>query len=509
MHKVQMQYLVIPYADFRVGPLGALDNFKFGGFLLWRDTDENWQKYMNSTRPSKHLTMYVGRDGFPIDSIWIASLEHPVPSVYDRWQWLIAALFYLAWARVWFVSVDGAAAEDFYSESFVVPEGAAPDSLTHVRVSKFGTTVWSEIKIHPALEVSMHGTQIDLPLASPPINSLFYDPAPGELFNALGKEIAKRESRLLTGLWFLHQASYRSAYRSDYAEDIQNMCSAFEAILNIKRKGDSANQVSERMRTLFRRLARSRVKKALSKRSGRERTEVLDRLGAWINALYQIRNEYTHGKPIISFVFGERSIWQDAFEVFRLTANRVILGAPERCPEWGSALEKRLLSVAYFDEAVTFFSKKGEWINTGKKKKGQIPLFKEIIRKSRSLDPQLVESISSLKSLRQSLFNLCTKICRTLEKAKLQSRLPEESAAILSEMQTAYSESRSKDGALNTDHYIRKVAPRLSFWVPAIPMEGRSILLYELVEAFKNLLAVYGHFAGPILNSLAASLPKP
>jgi hypothetical protein len=504
-HQVQMQYLVIPYADFRVGSLGALDNFKFGPFLLWRDSAENWQKVLNRSRPSKHLAMYVGRDGSPLGSMWIASLEKPVRSIYHRWQWLIAALFYLAWARIPFVSVDRAAAEDFYSESFVVPEGAEADSLTHVRGSKFGTTVWSEIKIHPALEVSIHGTQIDLPLDSPPPSSLFYDPTPGELFKALEREIGKPESRLLTGLWFLHQASYRSAYRSDYAEDIQNICSAFEAILDVKRRGDSAKQVSGRIKTLFRPLACSPVEKALSRRPGRERAEVLNRLGAWINALYQVRNEYTHGKAITSFIFGERSIWQDALEVFRMTANRVILRTAERRPEWGSLLEKRLMSVAYLDEVVAFFSKKGEWINIGKKKKGQIAVYREIIRKARSLDPQLVESISSLKSLKQSLFNMCTKICRTLERANSQHRLPDDALGVLSEMQLAYKGSQSKGGGLNTDEYIRRVASRLSFWVPTIPMEGRRILLYELVAAFKGLLSVYGNFTSPIINTLSGA----
>ena len=69
----------------------------------------------------------------------------------------------------------------------------------------------------------------------------------------------------------------------------------------------------------------------------------------------------------------------------------------------GSTLEKWLMSVAYFDEVIAFFSKKGEWMNVVKKRKGHIAAFKELIRRGRSLDPQLIESISSLKSLRQSL----------------------------------------------------------------------------------------------------------
>ena len=68
-------------------------------------------------------------------------------------------------------------------------------------------------------------------------------------------------------------------------------------------------------------------------------------------------------------------------------------------------------------------------------------------------------------------------------------------------MLVAYKESRSKDGKLNTDDYIRRVASQLSFWTPAIPMESDSILLYELVEVFKGLLSVYGNFTSPIMDS--------
>jgi len=247
------------------------------------------------------------------------------------------------------------------------------------------------------------------------------------------------------------------------------------------------------------------VERALSKRAKRERPAALERLGEWIHALYRVRNEYTHGKRITSFAFGERSIWQDAFEVFRLAANRVILRTPERCPPQGSMLEKRLMSVSYFDDVVAFFSKKGDWLGVGKKRKGEIPLFREILRKARSLDPELVESVSSLPCLRQGLFHICTRMCRTLEKAERRG-LPADSAGVLKVMQEAYKESQNERGRLNTDEYIRRVTPALSGRVPAIPMEGKSILLYELVEAFKSLLSVYGNFTGPILN--APRFPK-
>jgi hypothetical protein len=100
------------------------------------------------------------------------------------------------------------------------------------------------------------------------------------------------------------------------------------------------------------------------------------------------------------------------------------------------------VSVGYFDDAVAFFSKKGDWLGVGKKRKGEIPFFREILRKARSLDPELVESVSSLPCLRQGLFHICTKICRTLEKAQRRG-LPADSAAILKAMQEAYKESQT------------------------------------------------------------------
>ena len=123
------------------------------------------------------------------------------------------------------------------------------------------------------------------------------------------------------------------------------------------------------------------------------------------------RNEYSHGKVVTTFRFGERSIWEDAFEIFRLAADRVILRSPERKPPNGSLLEKRLMSVAYYDVTTAFFSKKDQWLEG---KRASSASIKEAIRKARTLDPELVETISSQKVLKQALFNICWKIYRTL-----------------------------------------------------------------------------------------------
>jgi hypothetical protein len=505
--KTLLEYAVFPYADFRAGPPTPLDSFKLGHFNLWKDTSENWNKYLSCPRPSQHLAIYVDKRGNPLTSMWLATRDKERQGSYEDWNRLTSVLFYLAWARTPYITLDRAAAEDFYFESFVVPEGGQADSSTHVRWSKFGTSVRTGIKIHPPLEVSLGGNQIELPAPTSSRALPFFDPTPGELFKRLEAELAKPESRLLTGLWFLHQASYRSAYRSSFAEDIQNVCSAFEAILDVTKRGYSTEQVADCLKQLFSPLAPSTVESACSIPASSERADVLAKLDEWINALYSVRNDYTHGKVVTSYVFGERSIWQDAFEIFRLAANRKLLGAPEKHPSHGSSLEKRLMSVTYFDEAVDFFKRKdGEWMAVETKDEDCVRSFKEIIRKCRVLDPQLVESIPSLSQLRRALFNVCTKICGVLEKAEAKY-VSAESAGILNHLHVSF--DRSSEGKLNVDAYLREVVPRLMMWVPAIPLEGGSIVLYELVEAFKNLVSVYSNFSHPIVNTLAQGLPSP
>jgi hypothetical protein len=100
--KIRLQYLLFPYLDLRVGPLGALDHFKIGGFTLCKDTPDNWQKFLHSARPARHLAMYVDRAGKVVDTIWVATAWNGLQVDSELWQRLTAVLFYLAWARVAF-----------------------------------------------------------------------------------------------------------------------------------------------------------------------------------------------------------------------------------------------------------------------------------------------------------------------------------------------------------------------------------------------------------------------
>jgi hypothetical protein len=437
--------------------------------------------------------------------MWIATVEGKQSIAPERWQQLVAVLFYLAWSRIPYMTEDRAAAEDFYFEVFSVPEGAPDDSPTHVRWSKYGAHFWKDLKIHPSPEVSAHGHGIELPVAGRDPKWPFFDAVPGDLFRALECELNKNQSRLLTALWFLQQSSFCSASRSSFAEDIQNICTAFEALLNVREKGDSAVQVAMAMVSLFADQAPTAADDLASKSPDPERPEVLEQLRKWVNKLYEIRNSYTHGKTVLDFFFNRRSVWQDAFEIFRLSANRVILKRPEHRPMNGSMLEKRLMSVQYFDEVVGLLWNRKRWSPSGiGSGTGHITLD-DAIRKGCALDPSLVEGITSLSHLRQALFNICMAIWGALEEFGQSECDGRNVPALIQEFQDAY--ALCSNPKIDLDAFIRKIAPRVALWTPTIPLKGSNALLYQLLQVFKNLLSVYGNETEPILNSLANTLP--
>ena len=502
---LRLQYLIYPYANFSVGPLGQQSSFQIGTFNLWRDEEENWQRFLQVPRPAKHLTMYVDRIGNPIDTLWIATSQDSLTVPPERWQHLTAVLFYLAWARIPYSSVDRASAEDFYYEAFSLPVGADTDSKGHTRWSKYATTYWSDLKLHPVPEVSMRGTAIILPVQSATGPWMDFEKDLRDLFVAFDAELRKPYSRFLTALWFLQQATFRSAAHSSFAEDIQNLCTSFEALLNINRKGDSAKQVAIALVNLFRNQAPTAADAFLSKEPDPERPEVLTQLEKWVKKLYEIRNSYTHGKTVLDFFFEGRSVWQDAFEILRLAANRVILHRPEQKPLQGSMLEKRLMSVQYFDHVARVLCNRDIWTVDGKRVDTDPIALDDAIRKGQSLDPELVESITSLMHLRQALFNICMVVWVSLEtcgRSECDGRNVEK---LLQEFQDAY--SSSSNPKIDLDVFIRRITPRINMWVPAISVANSNTALYEWLSVLKNLLNIYGRATTPILNSLATTLP--
>lgn len=89
--------------------------------------------------------MYVDRKGEPLESMWLATTKQKAIVAHERWQQLVAVLFYLAWARIPYISFDRAAAEDFYFEAFALPEGAPDDSKSHCSMVK----VWDDHVVRP------------------------------------------------------------------------------------------------------------------------------------------------------------------------------------------------------------------------------------------------------------------------------------------------------------------------------------------------------------------------
>jgi len=496
---IRFQYLIYPYANFHVGPLGKAGCFKIGPFDLWRDEEANWLRFLGVLRPASHLAMYVDRDGNPLDTIWIATLDKGASASVERWQHLTAVLFYLAWARIPYSSPDRPSAEDLYYEVFSLPEGSDPDAASHMRWSKYASNFWSALKIHPDPDVSPNGTHITLPIQIPASPIFDFDREPSELFLALEAQLQKPDSGLLTALWFLYQSTFRSPSRSSFTEDIQNICTALEALVKTTRKGDTGNQVCEALVRIFTPQATTAAD-ALEKRSpSPERTDVLQELEAWVRKLYEIRNAYTHGRTTFDFFFHGRSIWQDAFDIFRTAANRVILGRPEsRCLD-GSRLEKQLMSVRYFDAAVSVLADKQCWMPGGKRLAIATELD-EVIRMGETFDPGLVESITSLKNLRQALFNICMTAWTCIENAAAGSIDGKDRDELLNYFRESYRECLAPK--INPDAFIRRIAPRMSMWVPALPVPNTDKLLCELLKVFKNLAFVYGQATTPILNRL-------
>lgn len=439
--------------------------------------------------------MYVDRDGKAIETLWIATHHANRQVSAEEWQHLTAVLFYLAWARIPFVSPDRPSGEDFYYEAFSVPVGASPDLGGHTRWSKYANTYWSSLKIYPGPDVSTRRAAISLPTPSTAARWMDFVRDERDLYFSLEAELQHEDSRLLTALWFLQQAAFQSFSRASFAEDIQNLCTAFEALLNIGNRGDSAAQVSSALESLFREQAPTAADELAARDPDPERPEVLGQLRSWVYALYEIRNAYTHGKTALTLEFQSRSIWQDAFEVFRLAANRRILLRPEGRAMDGSKLEKRLMSVQYYDAVVRFLSDRDRWLRSGRKLLPNVEVD-EIIRKGRVLDPGLIVSITSLPRLRQALFNICMAVWDTLEHCGRGDCDGRSVGVFLQEFEETYRSCMKPK--LDTDAFIRKISPRLGQWVPTPVVANSSTPLFELLKVQQNLLFVYRQSTGAV-----------
>ena len=60
------EYAILPYANLSVIPLGRQSDFKISKFVVWRDTPENWKRFLEIERPNDQLSRCVDRDGQPL-----------------------------------------------------------------------------------------------------------------------------------------------------------------------------------------------------------------------------------------------------------------------------------------------------------------------------------------------------------------------------------------------------------------------------------------------------------
>ena len=490
---IHLQYVILPYLNLRVdGVRRGLEVFSLGPYQVWKDTEENWQTVLGITRPAQHLGTYVGRDGESLQDMWIATASAGAAMDSERWQHLVAALYYLAWCRVPFHDWARPRADDFYFEVFGLPAGSQQDSPSHVRYSKYDATLWSALKVYPSPDVSKESAVIIVPGKKPAPN-LRFEEAAIELFHALDRELIKEDSNVLTALWFFLQARFRSASRSSYAEDIQNMCTAFEALLDVWKRGDSARQVADGLSELFRKLMPSAADEFCGRAHAQEDSDVLCQLRQWVAAFYMVRNAYTHGKTVKGYLFFGRSIWQDAFEIFRLSANRVILGHPESRPFHGSQVSKLLMSGIYVDELVAAFKDKRQALAALENSPRFRIHMKGVLDRAKGIDPERVGAVHSLPQIKKALFTLGSLVYQATKQASSINPDDHQLGDTVNRMEQAHT-SASSSGRLSVGEYLILVAPVIRDGHRLIPVFGNDLFLLDFSKAFQILWDVYRGF---------------
>lgn len=499
--KLTFQYLLLSYAGLNVrGESRIVEEFQLGGYYIWADSEANWRKHLGVARPQEHLSAYVDRHGNPLGGMWVATPIDRRSVTPEQWQHLVAALFYLCWVRLGSHARFRVAADNFYFEDWSLPEGAPEDSAHHVRYSKYGATMWTKLTIFPGPDVSPNGAALAIPGARTVVGGHDLEATAVELFQKLDSELKKPESSMLTALWFFFNSCFRSASRSSYAEDIQNICTAFEAFLQIEKKGNSDEQVANKLTALFKETAPDPYEANAGNPAPEENPEVLELLRRWVLALYGVRNAYTHGRKVQSYLFNGRSIWVDAPEIFSLAVNRTLLSRPEPRPMSGTALSKLLMSGLYLQELIREFRRGKELFEAQRADATVRFRIRTLLDKAKVIDPERVEWIRSLSQFRQALYGLCSLIYYALKGLSVQDKgFPAELSQFLSAMEKAcdqtYREAKKGGHPFDTRQYLNRVAPAFRrFENRALPVLGDEIFLYELTETFRMMYGLYREF---------------
>jgi hypothetical protein len=496
--KGEFQYAFLPYVNLHISSKAKLTSsqpeptsFALGGFSIWRDDDHNWQRFLGRPRPVNHLGMYLDRDARPVQTGWVVIPAGGSPPSNQKWEQLIACLFYLGFARSTPFRFDLPKADDFYSERFTVSGQTFSDTAEHVRFSKYEVSwVW-DLKIYQPPDVHLNGTRIVLPDEHPLGAN---DNECADLFRALSLELTKNESRLLTALVFFFHANFRAASRSSREEDIQNVCSAFEALLEVEERGDTATRVSRQLQVLFREKL-----DVINEKTESESEDVLKQLDLWVEALYRIRNAYTHGKPTPSGVLAGGSLWHEMFELFALAANRKILGRPESLTWFDSPLSKLLMPCARLDAFIRMFRSGRHLYQETMSDPAKRTAVAKVLLDLRDVETDRIASIPSVEHFERALFSLSCftyRVLRTL--ADKSTELAALLKARIQGLEDGFSRTQTEAQATQTEFsdylYLLRAKQHMRNNGELIPILGGQMRLSDLMAPFEPLFSLYVDF---------------
>lgn len=255
---METYFTILPYIEIQ-------NDFSFGEFNVWKDTPENWKKYLNTPRPASLLNIYVDKKGKKINGKTIITTTKKFS--FSRLQQLISFLFFIPSQRH-FIRFT---AESFFYETYVNKKTKGRNA-NHTRIDKFVRSI-----------VMSRGFKIYLPHDAEISRLELRNQFEVEDFDKLKEIFSDTRKKYVTkSLPFYLRTQFRDLLLFPELEDIQNFCTAFEIFFKVDVMGGTGDLIAKKLFRLF------------SLADTQERTALKD----WFVELYEIRSFYTHGKDI-------------------------------------------------------------------------------------------------------------------------------------------------------------------------------------------------------------------
>lgn len=238
--------------------------FRFSGFDIWSDSEQNWKKYLKIARPASLLNIYVDRKGKKISNKTIITCKNGFD--FDKLRTLISTLFFIPSKRHFFAIT----AESFYYETYI-NKTQKGKSANHTRIDKFvrSLVLSREFKLFQPYEASISRFE----LRNLDVNDFT---KLRRLFNN------KAKAHVIKSLPFYFRTQYRNLSLFPEIEDIQNFCTAFEVFFKVDVLSATGVTLANSLFSFF------------SLAEEKERKELRE----WFVQLYKLRSDYTHGKDI-------------------------------------------------------------------------------------------------------------------------------------------------------------------------------------------------------------------